>query len=192
MRTAHGIDRASEPRAVRGRMAWGGCLRGSAAALLVMAALSGGCGYKGGFGESSLYPSNIRSVYVEMFQSKEFRRGIEFQLTEALRKEIDRGTPYVNAPRAKADTILTGEVLEWREAALGRDFVTNLPRESSGTLAIRYRWQDMRTGKLLVEMPRLETTIQYVEPTGETTYMARDDAVVKLARKVRESMESPW
>lgn len=161
-------------------------------ALLIAGALSGGCGYKGGYGEGSMYPTNIRSVYVDMFQSKEFRRGIEFQLTEALRKEIDRGTPYVNAPRAKADTILTGEVLEWREATLGRDFVTNLPRESSGTLVIRYRWQDMRTGKLLVDMPRLETTIEYVKPTGETTYMARDDAAVKMARRVRESMESPW
>jgi len=64
-----------------------------------------------------------------MFQSKEFRRGIEFQLTEALRKQIDRSTPYRNAPKEKADTIITGEVLEWQEATLGRD-ITNLPRET--------------------------------------------------------------
>ena len=40
----------------------------------------GGCGYS----HEALQPQNIRTVYVEMFQSKEFRRGIEMQLTEAL------------------------------------------------------------------------------------------------------------
>ena len=59
-------------------------------------------------------------------------------------------------------------------------------------LAIRYRWQDMRTGKLLVDQPRLITTVEYVRPTGETVHHARDDAANKLARKVVDSMETPW
>ncbi|GMV98107.1 MAG: hypothetical protein HRF43_02375 [Phycisphaerae bacterium] len=127
-----------------------------------------------------------------MFQSKEFRRGIEFQLTEALQKEIARRTPYRNAPREKADTILTGEILEWREATLGRDFVAALPRETASSLMIRYRWQDMRTGKLLVDQPRLVTTVEYVRPAGETVYNAREDAAVRMARKVVDSMMTPW
>src|SRR5262245_11670820 len=90
---------------------------------LMLAAVSG-CGYSSG----GLYRENICTVYVEMFQSKEFRRGIEFQLTEALRKQIDRGTPYRNAPREKADTVLSGEILEWREATMGRT-LTDLPRQ---------------------------------------------------------------
>lgn len=151
-------------------------------------ALLGGCGYT----TEPLYRTSIDSVYVEMFQSREFRRGIEFQLTEALRKEIDRTTPYHNAPREKADTVLSGEILEWREQTLGRDFVTNLPRETAATLAIRYRWKDQRTGKLLVDQPRFITTIQYVRPAGETTYNAREDATVRAARLIVQSMESPW
>ncbi|HSW47058.1 MAG TPA: LPS assembly lipoprotein LptE [Phycisphaerae bacterium] len=155
-------------------------------ALLLLAAT--GCGYS----SDGLYRKNIRTVYVEMFQSKEFRRGIEFQLTEALRKQIDRSTPYRNASKEKADTILSGEILEWREATLGRDMVSALPRETAATLAIRYRWQDMRTGKLLVDKERMITTIEYVRPVGETVYDARDDAVNRLARKVVASMETPW
>jgi len=154
----------------------------------LLAGLAGGCGYSG----EPLYRENIQTVYVDMFQSKEFRRGIEFQLTEALRKQIDRQTPYRNAPREKADTILSGEVLEWRESSIGHDFNTALPRETAATLAIRYRWQDMRTGKLLAEKPRLVTTVQYVRPTGETVYDAREDAVNRLARKVVAGMETPW
>lgn len=154
---------------------------------LVLAAATG-CGYS----SDGLYRKNIRTVYVEMFQSKEFRRGIEFQLTEAVRKQIDRMTPYKNAPKEKADTILSGEILEWREGTLGHDLVTALPRETAGTLAIRYRWQDMRTGKLLVDQPRTVTTIEYVRPVGETVYNARDDAVNRMARKIVGSMETPW
>jgi len=155
---------------------------------VTLASMATGCGYSG----DSLYRKNIRSVYVEMFQSKEFRRGIEFQMTEALRKQIDRQTPYKNAAREKADTILSGEILEWREATIGHDFTLALPRETAATLVIRYRWQDMRTGKLLVDQPRLITTVQYVRPTGETVYNAREDAVNRLARKVVAGMETPW
>ncbi len=146
-----------------------------------------GCGYS----SESLYPSNVRTVYVDMAQSKEFRRGIEFQLTEALRKEIDRMTPYRNAPREKADTLFTAEVLEWRESTLGRSW-TDKPRQTAATLAIRYRWQDMRTGKILAEHPRFITTVEYVRPAGETTYDAVDDATTKMARKIVESLARDW
>lgn len=147
-----------------------------------------GCGYS----SQSLYRESVRTVYVDMAESREFRREIEFKLTEALRKEIDRITPYTNAPRQKADTILSAEVLEWRESTLGNDLITALPRQTAGTLAIRYRWQDQRTGKILVENPRFITTVEYIRPVGEDTQNAYDDAVVKLARKVVQSMETPW
>ncbi|NLX15159.1 MAG: hypothetical protein GXY44_16135 [Phycisphaerales bacterium] len=146
-----------------------------------------GCGYS----SESLYPSNVRTVYVDMAQSKEFRRGIEFQLTEALRKEIDRMTPYRNAPREKADTLFTAEVLEWRESTLGRSWLDR-PRQTAATLAIRYRWQDMRTGKILAEHPRFITTVEYVRPAGETTHNAIDDATSKMARKIVESLARDW
>jgi hypothetical protein len=147
-----------------------------------------GCGYS----SEGLYRENISTVYVEAFQSKEFRRDIEFQLTEALRKQIDRVTPYRNAAREKADTILSGEVLEWRESTVGRDFLTDLPRETAATLAIRYRWKDMRTGKILVEKPRFITTTTYRRPVGDNTHEAQEDAANRLARSIVNSMERPW
>lgn len=156
--------------------------------MAALALMVTGCGYS----SDRLYRKNIRTVHVEMFQSKEFRRGIEFQLTEAVRKQIDRATPYKNAPKERADTVLSGEVLEWREATLGHQPLTGQPRQTAGTLAIRYRWQDMRTGKLIVDQPRVVTTMDYVPPIGETAYNARDDAVDRLARKIVAGMETPW
>jgi len=159
-----------------------------AAVMIGVVTAASGCGYS----NQPLYRSTVRTVYVDMFQSKEFRRGIEFQLTEALRKQIDRTTPYKNAPREKADTLLSGEVLEWREASIARDFVTDRPRETAATLAVRYRWQDMRTGKILVDKPMFVTTVQYVRLVGETTYDARENAANQAARKIVQSMETDW
>lgn len=156
--------------------------------LLLAASALAGCGYS----NQSLYRESVETVHVEMFQSKTFRREIEFLLTEAVRKQINRATPYKNADRAKADTILEGEVLEWDEAGIGRDFVANRPREIAGTLSVRYRWQDRRTGKLLVDRPLAITTVQYVRPTGEQDYDGFQLAVDQMARQIVESMETPW
>lgn len=147
-----------------------------------------GCGYS----SEPLHRQTVRSVYVEMAQSREFRRGIEFELTEALRKELDLHTPYKNAPREKADTVLSAEVLEWRQATLGRSLLTDRPRETAATLVVRYQWQDMRTGKLLRDRPRFLTTVNYRRPAGESVEMARLDAVNKLARSIVDDMESSW
>ena len=50
-----------------------------------------GCG---GYSNESLFPDQIRSVYVEMFENETFRRGIEYDLTDALAKRIEAETPY--------------------------------------------------------------------------------------------------
>ena len=167
---------------------WRGRVFGPWLPVAGLALMVAGCGYS----SDSLYRKNIRTVYVEMFQTKEFRRGIEFELTEALRKQLDRSTPYKNAPKEKADSIITGEVLEWQESAIGHDHITALPRDTAGTLVIRFRWQDMRTGKIIVEHPRMITTIQYVRPAGESIENGRNDAVTKMARKIVDQMAADW
>ena len=53
------------------------------AAFLAMIA---GCGYT----SDTLYRENVDTVFVDIAQSREFRRGIEFQFTEALRKQIGK------------------------------------------------------------------------------------------------------
>jgi len=150
--------------------------------------LLAGCGYQTG----GLYREGIRTVYVDMFQSKEFRRGIEMRLTEALRKQIDMKTPYRNAPRDRADTILSGEVLEFRQATLGNDFLTHRPRETGGQLIVSFRWKDRRTGKILAENPRLVQQVEYIPPVGETEFVGIAEAVEDMAERIVEQMERPW
>ncbi|MBI3461837.1 MAG: hypothetical protein HY000_02090, partial [Planctomycetes bacterium] len=64
-----------------------------------------GCaGYR--IGSRSLYPPDICTVYVPVFESASFRRNLGERLTEAVCKQIEDATPYklVNGP--EADSIL--------------------------------------------------------------------------------------
>ncbi len=157
--------------------------------LLVLAGLSiAGCGYS----MSRPFPQNVRTVYVEMFHTREFRRDLEFNLTEALQKQILQDTPYKIADKRTADTVITGEVLEVRQNILGRTFETGQPRELVATFVIRFTWRDMRTGKVLLDRPRFVQSIDYVPPVGETFEIASDRALGDLAERMVEEMMTAW
>jgi len=162
-------------------------LLGCGLAVLAAGAV-GGCGY----GTKRPFPDSVSTVYVDMFQSKEFRRGIEFRLTEAVRKRIDMDTDYRNAPRAQAHSILTGEVKEFRQSAFADDFRTDLPREMVGQLVVSYRWKDVRSGKILAENPNLVQECNYVRSLNETEFEGLGKAIDDLAERIVEGMESSW
>jgi hypothetical protein len=156
--------------------------------IVVLLVLLPGCGYKAG----GPYRTDIQTVYVEMFGSREFRRDLEFMLTEAVKKRIGSDTPYRLAAREKADTILSGEVLEERQAAWAPDFLSRQPREKQLTLAVKLQWRDVRTGKLLADVPVQLQTVDYLTPTGETEKFAQERAVDGLARQIVAKMYEDW
>ncbi|MFQ5591049.1 MAG: LPS assembly lipoprotein LptE, partial [Phycisphaerae bacterium] len=92
------------------------------------------------------YRTDVKTIHVEMFHSKEFRRELEFQLTEALVKRIEMDTPYRVAARQQADALLSGEVLSVENRTFGDSFDTDLPREIGSTVVVRFRLPDRRTG----------------------------------------------
>lgn len=147
-----------------------------------------GCGYTAG----GPFRTGIRSVYVEMFESKEFRRDLEFLLLEAVKKRISIETPYRLAPREKADTILTAEVLEERQAAFAPDYQTRYPREKQLNLSIRVQWKDLRTGRILFDVPRLEQAADYLPAPGETEKFAQQKVSDRLASRIVSRMYEEW
>ncbi len=157
--------------------------------LLALTLLGGvGCGYRAG----GPYRSDIRTVYVEMIGSKEFRRDIEFTLTEAVKKRISMETPYRLAAKEKADTILRAEVLEERQAAFAPDFRSRQPREKQLVLAVQVQWKDLRSGKLLVDQPALLQAADYLPPAGETEEFAQERAIDRLASRIVAKMYESW
>jgi hypothetical protein len=149
---------------------------------------SGGCGYSA----QRPFREDVQTVHVQMFHSKEFRRDLEFALTEALVKRINLDTPYKIAPRRTADTELTGEILEVRNRTIGDDFDTQLPRETASTIVVAFRWKDLRTGRILVERERFMHTTNYYPPAGEDFAKGMVRGMDGMAEQMVETMESQW
>jgi len=168
---------------------WSCCGRPCCPLLLVLGcSLLTGCGYS----TKRPFSTDIQTIHVEMFQSKEFRRELEFRLTESVIKRIEMDTPYRIAPRKTADAVLTGEILKVENRTFGKDFDTNLPREIGSTVVVRFRLQDLRTGAILVERPRFVFQTSYIPPVGETFTQGMTRAMDGMAVQIVEAMESTW
>ena len=149
---------------------------------------AGGCGYT----TARPFRTDIQTIHVDMFHSKEFRRELEFRLTEALVKRLEMDTPYRIAPRRTADMLLTGEILAVENHTFGHDLAFNLPRETGSTVVVRFRLQDMRTGNVLVERPRFVYQSSFIPPVGESFTQGMTRALEGLAEQIVETMEFDW
>ena len=149
---------------------------------------AGGCGY------STMRPfrTDIQTIHVEMVHSREFRRELELRLTEAIIKRIETDTPYRIAPPRTGDARLTGEILAVENRTFGDDFDFDLPREIGSTVVLRMRIQDLRSGEILVDRPRLVYQTGYIPPVGETFSQGMTRALDGLAEQIVETMESGW
>ena len=80
----------------------------------LLCCLGGSCGYKVGFQAKR----EIRSIAVPIFRNRTLRRGFEFTLADALRREILQRTHLRLADPDEADAILQGEILTVKEGVL--------------------------------------------------------------------------
>jgi hypothetical protein len=152
----------------------------------------GGCGYttdrSATIRTTNSRNERIRTVALDIFESKEFRRGLELQLTEALAKRIESETPFKLVKKERADSLLSGEVREIRQSTIGRDFADARPRETTATVVISYQWKDLRTGEVLLDRPNYVQTVDYIRPLGEDFYHASQRMMDRLAERMIEEM----
>ncbi len=162
---------------------------GVPAGLLLSAALMlSGCGYQAG----GPFRTDVKIVNVDKFESREFRRDHEFLLTEAVKKRVGMVTPYRLASKEKADTVLSGTVLEQRQAAFAPGFRTRHPREKQMTMIVQLQWKDQRTGEILVDQPVELQSVDYLPPAGETEKFAQQKAMDRLAARIVAKMYDEW
>lgn len=113
-------------------------------------------GYK--LGSKALYDTNIKSVYVPVFNNRAFQttpyRGMEVDITRAVVREIGAKTPFkVVSDCDRADTELKGVVIYITKNILNRN-QQNLTREAEVVLTVDVLWRDLRTGKNLSSTQR--------------------------------------
>jgi len=160
-------------------------------AMLVLAlAAASGCGYS----TAELFPTEYRSVAVPIFENRTFYRGIEYDLTEAVIKELEHRTPYKKTPAHTADTLLVGTVLGVHPRQLSRTREAGLPQEVELVVIIDFEWKDQRTGDTLVSRRGFSAVGRYVptQPVGESFEVGQHAAVQRLARDMVSAMREDW
>ncbi len=168
-------------------------------ACLALLGTSGGCAYhqagehgSDGYHWSSLYRQDIHTVAVPIFTSRDFHRGVEFQLSEALVKKIEAFTPYKVVDSAHADTILEGEIVSVHPLTISLNPATATPQEQQYTIVVNFAWKEVRSGKILVERRNFEETTVYYPTLGESQYVGSQSASERLALSIVHEMEAGW
>jgi len=152
-----------------------------------------GCGGANGYSSESLYPAGVRSVYVEMFESKSFRRGIEYELSNALAKRIEAETPYkVVSSRDKADTVIGGQILSAEQSILTTERETGRALEKEVELRVRVNWKNLKTGELLIDNSLVTASATYSEWQNQSFDYASTVAANSVAQRIVRLMEKPW
>ena len=161
--------------------------RGAVLWLAATALFLTGCGY----GHHDLYPQGIQTVGVRIFKNKTFYRGAEFDLSEALIKQIELHTPY-KAVSTTGDTLLEGTITDIRQNRLSRRSTGGLVQEVEVRIVVDFHWKDERSGQVLRQRRGLTAVGRWVpaSPIGEPFEVGQHAAVQRLADQIVATMRS--
>jgi hypothetical protein len=172
------------------------CLLPTAYCLLTLLALTGCAGYH--VGTAGLFPQDIHTVYVPMFESESFRRDLGEQLTEAVCKEIESRSPFKVVGTPNADSVLTGHIMADTKHALIRE-PNNEARNIEMGMIVQVSWADrrgniVRDGQVPLppEMVSLSQTTQLIPEYGGSTVAAQQQVMKRLAKQIVDLMQLPW
>jgi hypothetical protein len=164
---------------------------GAALLALVVAAVGlSGCGYT----PRTTFPAGVRSIHVPIFKNRSFYQGAEFDLTEALTKEIERRTPYKVVSTGGADTELTGGINSIEQVRLSQVKQGGLPEEMELRVNVNFVWKNSRTGEVIRERSGIETVGRYIpnRAVGETYSIGQHEAVDRMAQQIVAAMRGDW
>lgn len=157
------------------------------ACIIALFALISGCGYT----TKSLISRKINSIYIPIFENDTFRRGLEFDLTSALKDEIMSNTKLRILQKDSADTILTGRIIKVTEGMLSSNVADNIV-ESRVTISVYIKLVDRRTGRTLVEEKDLKQSAEFIVKRGENINTASKESLVLLAKEIIFHLEEKW
>jgi len=159
-------------------------------AALLLPTLLAGCGYK----HEELFREDVRTVAVHVFENRSFYRGVEFDLAEALTKEVELRTPYKVTDAGGSDTLLEGRITSVRQKQLSRIFEGGVPQEMEVVISVDFVWKELRTGRALRERRGFEAVGRYIPtaPVNEPFEVGQHEAVEQMATEIVSVMRSDW
>ena len=155
--------------------------------ILVIFALISGCGYT----NKSLISRKINSIYIPIFENDTFRRGLEFDLTNAVKDEIMSKTKLRIAQKDNADTILTGKIKKVTDSMLSSNAEDNIV-ESRVSIYVDIKLVDRRTGRTLIEEKNLKKSAEFIVKRGENIKTASQESLDGLAEIIVYHLEEKW
>ena len=152
-----------------------------------------GCSEFAGYSNESLFPTDVKSVRLEMFDNQTFRRGVEYELTDALAKRIEVDTPYKIVTDAdRADTVMGGQIVSIDELALSTDRELGIVLESEVQVRAVVHWKNLKTGELMIDYRQASASASYSTLQEQDFRYESSVAANNLARKIVELMEGSW
>lgn len=158
--------------------------------------LSGCAAYQ--VGSRTLYPPDIHTVYVPMFESNSFRRNLGERLTEAVIKEIELKTPYKVIGNPNADSVLTGRIVEDTKRVVVENHLDE-PRQLEMNLVVSVTWVDRRgdliqQGNIPIapEAAVVNASAKVTPEVGQSIAVGQQSALQRMAEQIVGLMEAPW
>jgi hypothetical protein len=128
-----------------------------------------------------------------MFDVQSFRRGVEYELSDALAKRIEAETPYkiISSPD-RADTVMNGKVESISSSVLSIERETGRAMENEVELRVVINWKNLKTGELLIDNELVVAQATYSDFLHQDFNYASALAANKLAQKIVELMQKKW
>jgi len=152
-----------------------------------------GCNSPGSYSNQPLYPQDIQTIRVEMFDNESFQRGVEYELTDAIAKRIEAQTPYkiVTSPD-RADAVISGKITSIVTSVLTAERQTGRAMEKGVTVTAVVNFKNLKTGQLLLDNAKLTESSSFSEWQNQGFDYAASLASNKLAQRIVEAMETKW
>jgi hypothetical protein len=148
--------------------------------------LVSGCGYS----QKSLISRKINSIYIPIFDNDTFRRGLEFDLTKAVKDEIMSRTSLRIVQKDSADTILLGRIAHVEESALSQSSDNIV--EGRVRIHADITLSDRRTERVLISRGDLNGAAEYLVKRGENVQSATEEGIANLAKIIVNNLEEEW
>ena len=159
----------------------------------ISALAAAGCANSTGYSNASMFPDDTESIYLEMFDNRSFRRGIEYTFSNALAKRIETETPYkIVSSRDRADSVMSGQLVAVGESILTLERELGRALEKEVVLTAVVNWKSLKTGRLMINNQTITAAAGYSEFQDQDLTYASALAANKLAENVVELMENQW
>ena len=146
-----------------------------------------------GYSDEPLFPQDVSSVCLEMFDNQTFRRGVEYELSDALAKRIEVDTPYkLVSSLDRADTVIDGQIISMEIFELSTELEIGRVLEQELELQAMVNWKNLKTGELLINNQLVSASASYSTYQMQDFKYASTLAANNLAQKIVELMEEKW